>query len=126
MTSREDGAGDGGRTPAKVVTIFAGYDLCARAHADEYETTTERRERMRKTLAMLSIVFLMALAWGLPLSAQNTNPGTGSGTGTAYADTHDDDGPDLGWLGLLGLAGLLERREPVHRDVGRTTTAPTR
>jgi hypothetical protein len=43
-------------------------------------------------------------------------------TGTLPADRHDDDGFDKGWLGLIGLAGLLglKRRDDVHkRDVSR-------
>ena len=42
--------------------------------------------------------------------------------GTSPADRHDDNGFDKGWLGLIGLAGLLglKRRDDVRdRDVSR-------
>ena len=41
-------------------------------------------------------------------------------TGTLPADRHDDNGFDTGWLGLIGLAGLLglKRRHDVReRDI---------
>jgi MYXO-CTERM domain-containing protein len=76
-----------------------------------------------KKLAILGLVLLLGL--GLGVSAYAQESGTGGTGGTAYGDTArtDDDGMDLGWIGLLGLGGLLGlRRREVHRDV--RTTAP--
>jgi MYXO-CTERM domain-containing protein len=76
---------------------------------------------MRRILATLTLAFLLCLAGAPALFAQEAQDNA------AYAGTERDDGMDLGWLGLLGLAGLLglKRREPVHRDVPRTTTTTT-
>lgn len=49
-------------------------------------------------------------------------------SGTLPADRHKDDGFDKGWLGLIGLAGLLglKRREDVRdRDLSRNDTSRT-
>ena len=67
--------------------------------------------------------------------AQTGTGGTGTGAGTAESTTsdarhteRDDDGFNLGWLGFIGLAGLLPRKQKVvHQD--RVTTdrpAPNR
>jgi MYXO-CTERM domain-containing protein len=81
-----------------------------------------------KKLAMLGLVLLLALGFSVNVYAQ-TGGDTGTGTGTTYGDTtRDDNDTDWGWLGLLGLAGLmgLKRREPVvHRDT-RPATSTTR
>ena len=53
-------------------------------------------------------------------------------TGTLPADRHNDNGFDKGWLGLIGLAGLLglKRREDVRdrdlsrNDASRSANAP--
>ncbi|HEV2845555.1 MAG TPA: WGxxGxxG family protein [Thermoanaerobaculia bacterium] len=83
-----------------------------------------------KKLAMLGLVLLLALGFSVNVYAQTGgDTGTGTGTGTTYGDTtRDDNDTDWGWLGLLGLAGLmgLKRREPVvHRDT-RPATSTTR
>lgn len=77
---------------------------------------------MRRILATLTLAFLLCLVGAPALFAQEAQD-----TDAAYAGTERDDDMDLGWLGLLGLAGLLglKRREPVHRDVPRTTTTTT-
>lgn len=74
----------------------------------------------------------LAAALSMPVFAQGTT-GSGSSTGStgATSTTADttvrrdtDRGFDWGWLGLLGLAGLMGmRRQPdVHRvDATRTT-----
>jgi MYXO-CTERM domain-containing protein len=79
-----------------------------------------------KKLAMLGLILLLAIGFSVNVYAQTGD--TGTATGTTYETERDDNDTDWGWLGLLGLAGLmgLKRREPVvHRDT-RTATAPTR
>lgn len=68
---------------------------------------------MRKTAALFGIFALLFLGFGFSATAQQTGADTGG-----YETRADDDGPDFGWVGLLGLAGLLglKRREP-NRDV---------
>jgi hypothetical protein len=90
---------------------------------------------MSKKLMMVGLMLLLVMGAATGVYAQSgTSGGTGSGSGTAggdtgttYSDTDRDNGPDFGWIGLLGLAGLmgLKRRE-VHRDARSTTTAPVR
>lgn len=74
---------------------------------------------MRKTALILSLMFLLTLGLA-PVYAQT------AGDGTYVAET-EDDGMDFGWIGLLGLAGLLglKKREPAYRDTTRTATNPT-
>jgi MYXO-CTERM domain-containing protein len=68
-------------------------------------------------------VLLVALSLGgvatLPASAQNT-PDNRDGV---TARTADDDGFDMGWLGLIGLAGLLalRRRDVSHSNLKGTS-----
>jgi MYXO-CTERM domain-containing protein len=85
------------------------------------------RRHIMKRLALLGLVLLLTLGFSVNVYAQ-ADTGTGTGTGTTYDDTRDDNDTDWGWLGLLGLAGLmgLKRREPVvHRDT-RPANAPVR
>jgi hypothetical protein len=76
----------------------------------------------------------LAAALSMPAFSQGTaGSGTTSrspGATTASADTttvrrDNDRGFDWGWLGLIGLAGLMgRRRQPdVHRTDGMRTTA---
>jgi hypothetical protein len=87
---------------------------------------------MRNKLMMLGIVSLLTV--GGTAFAQSGGTGSGSGTGTGsgsadtgttYSDNTRDNDHDWGWVGLLGLAGLmgLKRRE-VTRDRDVRTTAP--
>jgi hypothetical protein len=67
----------------------------------------------------------LVAALSMPVVAQTT--GTGSaGTSTTAGTTEvrrDRGGFDWGWLGLIGLAGLLGRRKP--SDVTRVDTTRT-
>lgn len=74
---------------------------------------------MRKILATMTLALLLTLGLGGFASAQ-----TAQDTGTTYTETEGND-TDFGWIGLLGLAGLLgmRRREVHHTDAARTTTA---
>ena len=75
---------------------------------------------MRSTLLrpMLAGSLLLAAVAGFSTPSQVA----AQDRGTLPADRHDDDGFDKGWLGLIGLAGLLglKRRDDVReRDVTR-------
>jgi hypothetical protein len=75
---------------------------------------------MRSTLLrpMLAGSLLLAALASVSAPSQAAAPDTG----TLPADRHDDNGFDKGWLGLIGLAGLLglKRRDDVrNRDVSR-------
>jgi hypothetical protein len=87
---------------------------------------------MRRTLKMTSLALLLTLGMSASLHAQTDAGGTGGtgGTGASgYGDTaRGDNDTDWGWIGLLGLGGLLglRRREVPHRDATRTTATQTR
>jgi MYXO-CTERM domain-containing protein len=75
-----------------------------------------------------AVILTVSLACSVPALAQSTtsqgSSGSGAGSGTASArDTNDND-RDYGWLGLLGLAGLLgmRRRRDDHTGVNRSTS----
>jgi MYXO-CTERM domain-containing protein len=83
-----------------------------------------------RSIRLKTCAVALAAALSVPAFAQGTSgTGTAGSTGTTTsADTtirHETGrGFDWGWLGLLGLAGLLgRRRQPdVHRvDPARTT-----
>ncbi|MDQ2839981.1 MAG: WGxxGxxG-CTERM domain-containing protein [Acidobacteriota bacterium] len=77
-----------------------------------------------KRLAMYALAtgFLVATA-----TAQTTATDTTNTAGSNMNNTRTDDGRgfDYGWLGLLGLAGLLGLRRPAVRDDLRTGTTRT-
>jgi MYXO-CTERM domain-containing protein len=90
-------------------------------------------ELLKNVKLSLLALSLATLPLALPASAQtNTAPGTGTTTDTT-GDTRyvrENDGFDWGWLGLLGLGGLLglsrKREEPTRYSdpdvAGRSTT----
>lgn len=75
---------------------------------------------MRRNLMVTALVLTLGVSSGSHLAAQPTSTPTQSG------DVGDDrdGGFDLGWVGLLGLAGLmgLKRDHTRRHDVGHATT----
>lgn len=86
--------------------------------------------RTHRNLLAAWAIGLCAVALPGTVSAQTTpDP---AATTTQRTDVDDDGGRDWGWIGLIGLAGLLgmRRREPervhVHdRTADRATTGST-
>ena len=82
-----------------------------------------------KTIRLSALACVVSLLSAMPASSQQTpgatSAGGEAGTSTAQTDTRrDDDNKDWGWIGLIGLAGLLgmRRRDREHVHVDATTT----
>lgn len=73
-----------------------------------------------RLLPVAVIVGTLGLTSALPCAAQNT-----TGDMNRSAVRTEDRGMDWGWVGLLGLAGLLglRRRPDSTKDYGATRTA---
>lgn len=60
--------------------------------------------RFWKGLQISALTLVLAIGSATVASAQT---GGGTGGGATTSDTRNDQGFNLGWLGLLGLAGLI-------------------
>lgn len=80
---------------------------------------------MRKTLTLMALISALVLGAS---HVQAQTGGTGANDATTYSDTGTrDNDRDWGWIGLLGLGGLLGlRRREVPRDTRTTSTAQAR
>ena len=68
--------------------------------------------------AALSIA---AIAGAMLFTPMSTRAQTADSTRATYADTDNDHGFNWGWLGLLGLLGLIPRK---RKDTVVTETRP--
>jgi hypothetical protein len=73
----------------------------------------------------VSLATLPALAQPTTTSPSTTSSTDGTTSSTTSVDARRDRGFDWGWLGLLGLAGLLGRKRNDTRSMPMTTGRPT-
>ncbi len=76
-----------------------------------------------KHVAMYAFASVLLVATATAQTATTDTTNTGSNMNNTRTD--DGRGFDYGWLGLLGLAGLLGLRRPAVRDDLRTGTTRT-
>ncbi|WP_306304385.1 WGxxGxxG family protein [Aureimonas sp. AU4] len=87
-----------------------------------FHNPVEDNDMRASTLLAGAGIATLLLAQVSIASAQTTSPATTT-TNTTRAAAPDDNGFDMGWLGLLGLVGLAGlRRQKVHAvDTARRT-----
>jgi MYXO-CTERM domain-containing protein len=68
--------------------------------------------KRRRLLPVAIVVATVGLTFPISASAQNT-----TGAGERTTTVNRDSGFDWGWLGLLGLAGLLGMKRKDDHDV---------
>jgi MYXO-CTERM domain-containing protein len=83
-----------------------------------------------RSIHLKACAIALAAAVSMPAFSQGSSTGA-TGTTTAPTDTtvrrDSDRGFDWGWLGLLGLAGLIGlRRQPDTTRAGTMRSAPQR
>ncbi|MFC4354788.1 WGxxGxxG family protein [Chryseomicrobium palamuruense] len=71
---------------------------------------------MKKAMALLLALLITFTTAGTTVFADNGTGNNNANTQVSAADADDDNDMDWGWIGLLGLAGLLGLR---RKDEGK-------